>query len=175
MRVTSGTLKGRKLTIPEGRDIRPTKGIAKESLFNMLRARANLANVARAVDLFAGVGSLGLEALSNGVRHVTFVDPDPRPAYANATAMDVEPGRFTTQRADAGTFVPAEPFDVILADPPYGEGWVEKLLTRKDELGKAGTLWALEMERHATYSSDGFEVLKDKTFGKSKVVLLLQK
>ena len=119
LRIIGGTWRGRKLRFPGGADIRPTPDRVRETLFNWLGAR--IAG-ARCLDLFAGSGALGLEALSRGAAHVSFVEQDARAARELALRLvewQAQGGRVV--RADALRFLAgaAEPFQVVFLDPPF--------------------------------------------------------
>jgi 16S rRNA (guanine966-N2)-methyltransferase len=130
MRVVAGSARGRRLEAPAGRDTRPTSDRVREAVFNALGSLDAVEDTT-VVDLFAGTGALGIEALSRGARHCTFVERD-RAARAlvsrnlAATGLageaTVEAGpaeRFVERAAAAGTT-----FDLALLDPPYAyEGW----------------------------------------------------
>lgn len=122
LRVIAGELRGRKFAAPGGTRTRPTSDRVRESLFNLL---GPLPRGSRVLDLFAGSGALGIEALSRGARHATFVEKERTALTAlrgNLRALDL---------VDRTTVVPADvfrdamepaggPFDRIFADPPYG-------------------------------------------------------
>lgn len=121
MRIVAGAARGRPLVAPKGRDVRPTADRVKEALFSSLAPRLPGASV---LDLFAGTGSLGLEALSRGASHVTFVER----ARAALSALDrnievVGIDGAEVVRGDVATALrsspPGAPFDLVLADPPY--------------------------------------------------------
>ena len=123
MRIVGGRLARRTLEAPKGSRTRPTTDRVREALFNLLGARLDLGG-AVVLDLFAGSGALGLEALSRGAARATFVErhgPTLALARRNAAALDVE-SQCAFVRADAmvalrrGTLGPA---DLVLADPPY--------------------------------------------------------
>lgn len=121
LRVTGGDSKGRRLRMPKS--IRPTQGIVKEAIFNLVASRVE---GARVVDLFAGSGALGIEALSRGAAHVTFVDSDARAqalVEANLARCGVSDG-YAIIRASvvrACTSFHAGEFDIVFLDPPYAE------------------------------------------------------
>ncbi|HLT45830.1 MAG TPA: 16S rRNA (guanine(966)-N(2))-methyltransferase RsmD [Rubricoccaceae bacterium] len=123
MRIIGGRLRGRALRAPKGRETRPTTDRVREALFNLLAARRPLEG-ARVLDLFAGTGALGLEALSRGAARVVFVEahaPTLRLARQNAADLGVA-AACAFLRADAVAFLrrpPAERFDLAFADPPY--------------------------------------------------------
>jgi 16S rRNA (guanine966-N2)-methyltransferase len=120
MRVTGGRLGGRRIAAPRGRDTRPTADRVRESLFAVLGPLDG----ARVLDLFAGSGALGIEALSRGAAEATFVDAAPAAAAAirgNLERLDLE---AEVRRADARAFLRnartrARPYDLVLLDPPY--------------------------------------------------------
>lgn len=119
LRIIGGTWRGRKLRFPAAAAIRPTPDRVRETLFNWLGARVH---GARALDLFAGSGALGLEALSRGAAHVTFVEQDAaaaRELRERLSAWQAADARVT--RADALRYLagPPEPFDIVFLDPPF--------------------------------------------------------
>jgi 16S rRNA (guanine966-N2)-methyltransferase len=124
-RIIAGTARGRRLSVPAGTRTRPTSDRAREGLFATITAiRGSLAQ-ARVLDLYAGSGAVGLEALSRGAGHVLFVESDPAAARvirANLAAVGLPGGRVITGRAGpvlrrGPGDVP--PFDLVVADPPY--------------------------------------------------------
>ncbi len=122
---------------------------------------------AKVLDLFAGTGALGIEALSRGAASATFVDRDPealRVVRANLETTGVGPARVV--RADAGSFLQAgEPYDLALCDPPYDfAGWPE-LLGRLD-----ASVVAVESD-HEVAAPDGWRVLRSRRHGGTVVVL----
>jgi 16S rRNA G966 N2-methylase RsmD len=122
MRVIAGSLKGRRLKPPEWDGLRPTSDKLRETLFNILAPR--IAD-ARVLDGYAGTGAVGIEAISRGARHVTFVDDDRRAVALiaeNLSRCGVENGYviIPSGLARALSALPADArFDVILLDPPY--------------------------------------------------------
>jgi 16S rRNA (guanine966-N2)-methyltransferase len=130
VRIIGGAWRGRKLRFPSGvPGLRPTPDRVRETLFNWLREE--IAG-SRCLDLYAGSGALGLEALSRGAREVVFVDRDPRVVRHIATALAAfeSKGGLAT-RADAAAFLrtPGEPFDIIFLDPPFDAGALPALVT----------------------------------------------
>jgi 16S rRNA (guanine(966)-N(2))-methyltransferase RsmD len=121
MRVIAGRLKGRRLESPDWEGLRPTSDKLRETLFNILAPRIE---GARVLDGYAGTGAVGIEALSRGAAHVTFVDHDRRAArliVANLAACGVE-GGYTIDTGDlAGVVQRYEEgaFDLVWLDPPY--------------------------------------------------------
>jgi 16S rRNA (guanine(966)-N(2))-methyltransferase RsmD len=121
MRIIAGRLKGRRLKAPRWDGLRPTSDKLRETLFNILAPRIE---GARVLDGYAGTGAVGIEAISRGAQHVTFVERDHRAAALiaeNLTACAVE-GGYTIQRGDLVAVLPrlgTSAFDLILLDPPY--------------------------------------------------------
>lgn len=121
MRIIAGTLKGRRLETPDWPGLRPTSDRLRETLFNVLAPRID---GARFLDAYAGTGAVGIEALSRGAAHVTFVEHDRRAAELieqNLARCGVK-DRYAIIRARFAGTVPrlAEPFDILFLDPPYG-------------------------------------------------------
>lgn len=125
VRVVSGELRGRRLQAPAGETTRPTSDRVREATFNALGSMGVLED-ARVLDLYAGSGALGIEALSRGAVACTFVERDRRALVAlraNLDACRLGPPRALVVAADATT-PPAGPFDLALLDPPYAfDGW----------------------------------------------------
>ena len=128
MRVITGTARGRKLREPKNMDIRPTTDKVKESLFSIIQFDIE---GRRVLDLFAGTGQLGLEALSRGAKSVTFVDQS-NEAIA-IVRENLEHCGFTAQvvRGDSIDFLEhAGKFDLIFLDPPYASGLMDAALRK---------------------------------------------
>jgi len=119
LRIIGGTWRGRKLRFPASAAIRPTPDRVRETLFNWLGAATR---GARCLDLFAGSGALGLEALSRGAAHVTFVEQDEVAAKElRARLTEWHAGDARVERADALRYLAGtpQPFDIVFLDPPF--------------------------------------------------------
>ena len=170
MRVISGSARGRKLVAPEGSTTRPTPDRVREATFNALRS-LDLIVDAVVLDLFAGSGALGIEALSRGAARVTFVDQDiaaRRAIEANlATCGLGEVAEVVASRAEAylaGTGRQRQ-WDLALLDPPYDyDGWPELLLDLP------ATTAVLEAPT-AIDPPFGWEVVRSKRYGRTHVVI----
>ena len=142
VRIISGQWKGRKLRFPANQDLRPTLGRVRETLFNWL---APMIQGTRCLDLFAGSGALGFEALSRGAAEVTFVERDRKAALAlqaNAQQLHARSDSFRILNESASGYLSRsdlsrmpEPgnaggFDIIFFDPPFGDRAAGKLLDR---------------------------------------------
>jgi 16S rRNA (guanine966-N2)-methyltransferase len=134
MRIVGGDLRGRSLAPPRGDAIRPTSDRTRESVFNVLAHRyPERLNGARVLDLFAGTGALGLEALSRGAGFAMFVEEGVEGRgliRTNVEAFGLTGRtkifrRDATRLGDAGTI---QPFGLLFADPPYGKGLGERAL-----------------------------------------------
>lgn len=130
-RIIAGTARGRRLAVPPGAGTRPTSDRAREGLFGTVLAIAGPLTGAAVLDLYAGSGAVGLEALSRGAERVLFVESDPRAARvirANVTEVGLPGGRVVAGRVERvlargpGT---EPPFDLAVADPPYRTGPAE--------------------------------------------------
>jgi 16S rRNA (guanine966-N2)-methyltransferase len=123
MRIIAGTWRGRTIAAPEGQATRPTADRVRETLFSMLTSRLGSFEDLRVADLFAGSGALGFEALSRGAASVTFVDNHAAALAAiRSNVAKLNTDRATVLAASALALPRSEPFDLILADPPYAEG-----------------------------------------------------
>ena len=120
----AGEAGGRRLAVPDGRNTRPTSDRAREGLFGTIVSLTGSLDGARVLDLYAGSGAVGLEALSRGAGHVLLVESDPRAARVirdNIAALGLPGAELVTDRVERllahepGT----DPYDVVFADPPY--------------------------------------------------------
>lgn len=126
MRIIGGTAGGLILKAPKGLDVRPTPDLVRQALFNSLAARVQ---GARVLELFGGTGALSLECLSRGAREAICIELSAKHARVieqNFAAMNLAPGSFRVRVQDVFTALPqfaaaGEAFDLIVADPPYGE------------------------------------------------------
>jgi 16S rRNA (guanine966-N2)-methyltransferase len=125
-RVIAGTARGRRLSVPAGRHTRPTSDRAREGLFGTLLTLGGDMRGLRVLDLYAGSGAVGLEALSRGAGHVLFVEADPRAARVirdNIAAVGLPGGELVTDRVDRllerGPGAGGGRYDLVVADPPY--------------------------------------------------------
>jgi 16S rRNA (guanine966-N2)-methyltransferase len=170
VRVVAGIAKGRTIVAPKGRDTRPTADRVREAMFNALHSLDGVEG-ATVVDLFAGSGALGIEALSRGAVHATFVDSD-RHALA-AVRANLEATGLTEQamvrQGDALTLA-LDPVDLALLDPPYAfgdEAWA-RLLARLD-----AELIVAETDRQLAFP-DRWRVLRSKKYGTTVVTIARQ-
>ena len=141
MRVTGGRRRGRVLRVPPGRQVRPTTDRVRQALFNILGASVG---GARVLDLFAGTGSLAIEALSRGAREALLVEADPRVARVlaqNLRDLGLAPGgSAVVWRQDALAAVAklaggSRTFDLVVADPPYRQGLARRVVAAVGQRG----------------------------------------
>jgi len=130
MRIVGGKYRGKKLWVPEGRNVRPTSERAREAIFNILYSKLGGDYSALSLlDIFCGTGAFGFEALSRGFQHVTFLDADTVPVQKNAKLFAAEKERFTILKNDATRLSKARrKFDVVFMDAPYARGLSEAAL-----------------------------------------------
>jgi len=181
MRIVGGRLGGRALAAPRSQAIRPTADRLRESLFNILvHAYGDPVTGARVLDLFAGTGALGLEAISRGAAFALFVD-DAAEARAlireNVAELGIG-GVTRIFRRDAtrlGTAHPVEPFTLVFLDPPYDRGLAEKALASARAGGwlAPAALVVVEEAADAGFKPlDGFEELERRQYDDTELVFL---
>jgi 16S rRNA (guanine966-N2)-methyltransferase len=182
MRIVGGRHRGRALAAPEGRAVRPTSDRAREALFDILAhgrfGDRPVYDQARVLDAFAGTGAFGLEALSRGALHASFIEKD-RAALAALRANVVKLGETETTallRGDA-LYPPraAAPCTLAFIDPPYGEDLATPAL---DALAKAGwfapqALIVVEVAaKQKLLEPAGFSLLDERRYGAARLVFL---
>ena len=176
MRIVAGEFRGRTLQTPEGSATRPTADRVREALFSMLASRIGSFEGLRVADLYAGSGALGLEALSRGAGHATFVENDPkaqRAIKANAAKLGVD-DRVRLIGGSATALPRAEPFDLIFADPPYAPGSgsaVVKAVADAGWLAPGGWL-TIETDRREPVEPGPYEVETEREIGRARLTLL---
>ena len=181
MRVVGGRLKGRNLASPSSRAIRPTADRLRESLFNILiHAYGDPIEGARVLDLFAGTGALGIEAISRGAKFALFVDngTEARALLRNnieALGLGGVTKVFRRDAADLGPAHPVEPFGLAFLDPPYGKGLAEKALASLRDGGwlVPGAIAVVEEAKAASIvAPEGFEELERRAYDDTEFVVL---
>jgi 16S rRNA (guanine966-N2)-methyltransferase len=172
LRISGGDLRGKRISSPEGLEFRPTTGQVKEFLFFVYRRE--IAD-SRFLDLFAGTGSLGLEALSRGAREGFFVEKSPQSLHLlnkNFTACGVA-GRAHILAGDVFSVMDqlgkrGESFDIIFADPPFKESLRSRIVEgvhRNGILAPEGVLILEHESRDADSEKPGLALFRQKKFG----------
>ena len=181
MRIVGGRLKGRSIASPASRDIRPTADRLRESLFNILiHAYDDPIGGARVLDLFAGTGALGIEAISRGAKFALFVDngAEARALMRNNVEALGLGGVTKVYRRDAtqlGPAHPVEPFSLVFLDPPYAMGLADQALASLRDGGwlTLGALLIVEEAKAAAFTApEGFEELERRAYDDTELVFL---
>jgi len=186
LRITAGAFKGRVLKTGEGEGYRPATAKVREALFSMLDARGAAWPDCMVLDLFAGSGSLGFEALSRGARTAWFVEQDARAASLikkNAASLGLDPGRAVVLGKDIHQVLSrrvelaAPPFQVVFIDPPYGRGMLQRAAKNllKHQWPAPGALVLAEvegsMELDPEHLHPALELEADRRYGQSRIVI----
>lgn len=180
MRVIAGQYRGQKLVAPKGVHTRPTGDRIKENIFNMLGQDLTDTVV---VDLFAGSGALGIEALSRGASHATFVEQNTEALKCiqqNLTTLKIPSTHFSLTKCEVSTFLQSKKtltskddakFFVVFADPPYASSWYDNALQKLNDFCPQGTVFVLEgsseQKNRLTPSHQKWELEKSRIYGKT--------
>ena len=181
MRIVGGRLRGRALAAPNSQRIRPTADRLREALFNILmHAYDNPIQGARVLDLFAGTGALGLEAVSRGAAFALFVDEEAEARALmrqNVDALGVAAATriFRRDATKLGAAHPNAPFSLAFLDPPYGKGLAEKSLESARDGGwlTKDALIVVEEAADAGFKTpEGFEEIERRTYDDTEFTIL---
>lgn len=184
MRIVAGTLKGRTLVAPDGQDTRPTSDRARQAVFNVLEHAAWAGPLvgARVLDLFAGSGALGFEAISRGAAFCLFVETDDAARGAIRENVDAFSlfGQTRIHRRSATDLgvrpsSAGEPFDLVFLDPPYGKGLGEQALARliEEDWLKPGAIVVFERGAgEPEIETPGYARLDARDYGAARVLFL---
>jgi 16S rRNA (guanine966-N2)-methyltransferase len=181
MRVVGGRLRGRNLASPASREIRPTADRLRESVFNILiHAYGDPIQGARVLDLFAGTGALGIEAVSRGAAFALFVDngTEARALLRNnveALGLGGVTKVFRRDATNLGPAHPVEPFSIAFLDPPYGKGLAEQALVSLRDGGwltKEALVVVEEAKAAGFTATEGFAELERRAYDDTEFVFL---
>jgi 16S rRNA (guanine966-N2)-methyltransferase len=180
MRIVGGRLRGRAINAPKSSAIRPTADRLRESLFNILmHGHGDPVTGARVLDLFAGTGALGLEALSRGAAFTLFVDDGAEARALIRSNVETLGLGGTTRifRRDAAKLGPAhpvQPFSLLFADPPYGKGLAEQALASAREGGwlTPDAFAVVEEAANAFQSPSAFEEIERRAYDDTEFTFL---
>jgi 16S rRNA (guanine966-N2)-methyltransferase len=183
MRITAGRFKGRGLVAPDDLSVRPTSDKVRQAIFNILEHNDFSGNFAlhdaRVIDLFAGTGALGLEALSRGARFALLIDDDAQARALqrrNVEALGLT-GATKIWRRDATNLGPraGDPFDLAFLDPPYRRGLVSPALAALNDglwLRPNALVVVETAEDEDLPHLEGFEALDERVYGETRVLFL---
>lgn len=180
-RIISGRFRGRRLAVPAGTDIRPTTDRMRERLFSILNhSRYPAMAGAQVADLFAGTGALGLEALSRGAEHATFVEQSRGSIdclRSNIKTLKTEDQTTVIASSVASISKAHQPFEFIFLDPPYRKGLLAPALNRLIEMGWLKSETTVVCELAADDPTDipvGLTIVDDRKQGKQRLLILMQ-
>lgn len=176
LRIIAGSARGRKLISPEGKHVRPTLDRVRESVFNMLTAYLAEASV---LDLFAGSGALGIEALSRGAAHAVFVDQSKASLEVvkqNLTLTHFEPSAEVIY-SDFSAYLRqcSTQFDLIFLDPPYAAGFLESALDiihQRKLLAENGLIVCELDSTDEIVCPEAYELYRNRKYGKARILLM---
>ena len=175
MRIIAGQFRGRPLQAPAGSATRPTADRVREALFSMLASRLGSFEGLRVADLYAGSGALGLESISRGAAHASFVENDSK-AQAAIRANAAKLGASDTRviGGSALSLPRSDPFDLIFADPPYAPGSgsaVVKAVADAEWLAPGGWM-AVETDRREPVDPLNYSLEVERETGRARITLL---
>lgn len=183
MRITSGEFKGRTISVPSGENVRPTQDRVREALFSML---GDCVEGVAFLDLFAGSGAVGIEAVSRGASRSVFVERDRRSfacLSANIAGIGAAP-RCETHCADVLAWLSAparSDFGIVFADPPYALGdegvyaEILRLLATGGYVREGGIFVAEMTSKRDCETSPEWELLRDRVYGQSRLAVYRKK
>ena len=177
LRIVAGNWRSRLLDIADVPGLRPTSERIRETLFNWLSPRIH---GARCLDLFAGTGALGLEALSRGAKSAVFVEKSPRAVAAlKANIKVLAAGGADVQNMDAQQYLKGpqtEGFDLVFLDPPFAEDLIDESCRLLEESKALADHCLIYIEQHRSRPEatlpDTWQVLKNKTAGNVRYMLV---
>jgi len=185
VRIIAGAYRGRQIRTTEGPGYRPATGKVRESVFSMLESQGLDWGRTRVADIFAGSGSLGMEALSRGALDAVFVEKAAKAASlirSNLEALGVERERFALVKSDALRWLSGSvvPFGLVFIDPPYGKDLflpTLQLLLEKGGLAREGLVCA-EVEAGLAFEDPPHQdllLIRDKLYGQTRICIWRRK
>ncbi|MCC6597889.1 MAG: 16S rRNA (guanine(966)-N(2))-methyltransferase RsmD [Alphaproteobacteria bacterium] len=180
MRIVAGEHRGRKLLAPDDKSVRPTSDKVRGAIFNALQSRMNIQNT-HVIDAFCGTGALGLEALSRGAAHCTFIDSDKKAlllAKTNAQTLDLlKRARFLNADMTRQNRItaPPSPYELVFLDPPYRKSLIEPALyglVQNNHIAENAWVVIESEKEHDLVLSGAFTVQNQKIYGDTKITLL---
>ena len=178
MRVITGSARGRKLTAPAGLETRPTSDMTKEAVFSILQNQLENSEV---LDLFAGSGQMGIEALSRGSRRAVFVDSAAQAISvikSNLKACDMM-DQSTVIQMDAQSYIKnsKSKFDIIILDPPYNKKLIDAVLPDAVRCMKEDGIILCETEKQEVLPQEQgqYAIAREYRYGKAKITVYRRK
>lgn len=173
MNITGGKFNGRKVLTVKSNDVRPTSSKVRGSIFSMLDSIGVNFHEAIFLDLFAGSGIMGLEALSRGAKKAFFVEKNPsvyKLIKQNLEKFEVD---VEILNADALRFLDKteQKFDIVFVDPPYKEGFYDAVIEKTQRILNENGLFIIETPLEYELS-EGFDVLKHKIYGTTQIFII---
>jgi len=180
MRIIGGKYRGKKLWSPVGEGVRPTADRAREAIFNILYSHTGGDySQLTLLDVFAGTGAFGLEAMSRGFKKVTFIDIDTTSVQKNVKMFANDSEKLHILKADAGCLQKArQKYDVVFMDAPYNCGLTQKALQQliKQNWLNSGALCIVEIRHNEELEiPEFFELIDERIYGMAKVLFLIVK
>ncbi len=173
MRIIAGKYRAKQIYSPSNLSVRPTSDRAREALFSILYSHFGSMEGKSVLDIFAGTGALGLEALSRGAQKVCFVDINTQTLLQNIQLFEKEKNKIEFIKTDVRNLKPFhQKFDFIFSDPPYDQGLNEKAfeqLLLKGAL-KKGTVCVVESRKNEEiFLADAFDLIEERVYGMAKI------
>ncbi|MBR6327734.1 MAG: 16S rRNA (guanine(966)-N(2))-methyltransferase RsmD [Alphaproteobacteria bacterium] len=173
LRIVAGLYRGKKLFAPSDENVRPTSDRAREAIFSILYSKIGPLENKTVLDVFAGTGAIGFEALSRGAKSVSMIDKDTSLILKNAALFEKEKNRLTILKADIASLPRSNTaFDVVFSDAPYDKGLNETALCNLTKNGfiKNGALCIIETRHNENLVlPDNFELIDERHYGMAKV------
>lgn len=173
MRIIAGKYRGKKLIAPKNSNIRPTEDRVREAVFSILYSLFGDLVEKRILDVFAGTGAFGLEALSRGAKNICLIDKDTETLSKNTALFEKEKDNIQILRADINNLPYAQnAFDIVFSDAPYDKGLNEKAFLSLQKKGflKNGTLCIIETRNNENLLlPENFQLTDERIYGMAKI------
>lgn len=179
MRIVAGKYKAKQLFVPKGQNVRPTLERTREALFSILYSKGINFNDINVLDVFAGTGAFGFEALSRGAKTITFIDKDVKPVLKNATLFEAEKDKIKIIKADVSNLpYLSEKYNLVFMDAPYEKGLTEIAISSllKKDLIADNALCLIETQKDENISfPTEFSVCDERNYGIAKIRFFVYK
>jgi len=173
MRIVAGKYKAKQLFVPKGVDVRPTLERTREALFSILYSKGIDLSKTNVLDVFAGTGAFGFEALSRGARKVTFIDKDTQPVLKNASLFEAEKDKINIIKANVSDLpLINEEYNLIFMDAPYAKGLTEQAIESliKTDLMMDNALCLVETRKDENIDfPNNFDLCDERVYGIAKI------